>query len=184
MLAKADGGRLREGREWAYEYKLDGYRACMRIALDGTTVLTSRNGIDFTHEFADLAGVLAAALEGRAAVLDGEIVVYNEARQIDFGLLQERRGRYQTHRSSPPRDEPFDDVAVRFLAFDLLQLDTASLLREPYEQRRALLTGLAMPDPYRISVVRGFTFTELAADRRTPQHLLDHVAATGHEGLL
>jgi bifunctional non-homologous end joining protein LigD len=24
MLAKADGGRLREGPEWAYEYKLDG----------------------------------------------------------------------------------------------------------------------------------------------------------------
>jgi bifunctional non-homologous end joining protein LigD len=41
-----------------------------------------------------------------------------------------------------------------------------------------------MPDPYRISVVRGFTFTELSADRRTPQDLLDHVAATSHEGLL
>ncbi|KDN21917.1 DNA ligase D [Amycolatopsis rifamycinica] len=184
MLAKADGGRLREGPEWAYEYKLDGYRACMQIAGDGTTVLTSRNGIDFTHEFADLAGVLAPALHGRAAVLDGEIVVYNDAGQIDFGLLQERRGRYQTHRSSPRRTEPFHDVPVRFLAFDLLQLGTTSLLREPYEERRALLAGLAMPDPFRISVVRQFTFTELAADRRTPQDLLDHVAATGHEGLV
>jgi hypothetical protein len=28
MLAKADGGRLCTGPEWAYEYKLDGYRAC------------------------------------------------------------------------------------------------------------------------------------------------------------
>jgi bifunctional non-homologous end joining protein LigD len=184
MLAKADGGRLREGPDWAYEYKLDGYRACMQIAADGTTVLTSRNGIDFTHEFADLAGVLAPALDGQPAVLDGEIVVYNEAGQIDFGLLQQRRGRYQTHRSSPRRDEPFDDVPVRFLAFDLLRLGTTSLLREPYEQRRGLLSGLAMPDPYRISVVRGFTFTELAADRRTPKDLLDHVAATGHEGLV
>jgi len=184
MLAKADGGRLREGSEWAYEYKLDGYRACMQIAGDGTTVLTSRNGIDFTHEFADLAGVLTPALDGQPAVVDGEIVVYNEAGQIDFGLLQERRGRYQTHRSSPRRDEPFDDAPVRFLAFDLLQLGEKSLLREPYEERRGLLAGLAMPDPYRISVVRGFTFTELAADRRTPKDLLDHVAATGHEGLV
>ncbi|MEU0529113.1 DNA ligase D [Amycolatopsis tolypomycina] len=184
MLAKADGGRLREGPEWAYEYKLDGYRACMQIAADGTTVLTSRNNIDFTHEFADLAGVLALALEGRPAVLDGEIVTYNQNGQIDFGLLQERRGRYQTHRASPRRNEPFDDVPVRFLAFDLLQLGTTSLLRKPYEQRRARLTALPMPDPYRVSVVRGFTFTELAADRRTPQDLLDHVAATGHEGLV
>ncbi|MFJ7218899.1 DNA ligase D [Amycolatopsis sp. NPDC098790] len=184
MLAKPDGGRLRAGPEWAYEYKLDGYRACMQIASDGTTMLTSRNGIDFTHEFADLAGILAPALDGRAAVLDGEIVVYNEAGQIDFGFLQERRGRYQTHRSSPRRDEPFDDVPVRFLAFDLLQLGTKSLLRQPYEERRGLLAGLGMPDPYRISVVRQFTFTELAADRRTPQDLLDHVAVTGHEGLV
>ncbi|MEV6625598.1 hypothetical protein AB0M83_27025 [Amycolatopsis sp. NPDC051106] len=184
MLAKPDGDRLRAGAECAYEYKLDGYRARMQIAPDGTTVLTNRNGIDFTHEFADLAGVLAPALDGRAAVLDGEIVVYNDAGQIDFGLLQERRGRYQTHRSSPRRDQPFKDVPVRFLAFDLLQLGSTSLLRRPYEDRRGLLAELAMPDPYRISVVRQFTFTELAADRRTPQDLLDHVAATGHEGLL
>jgi bifunctional non-homologous end joining protein LigD len=184
MLAKQDAGRLREGPEWAYEYKLDGYRACMRIAADGTTILTSRNGIDFTDEFANLAGVLAEALDGRSAVLDGEIVVYNEAGQIDFGLLQERRGRYQTHRSSVGRDEPFEDVPVRFLAFDLLQLGGTSLLAEPYDERRRQLTQLPMPDPYRVEVVRAFTFTDLAADRRTPRHLLEHVTASGHEGLV
>jgi hypothetical protein len=32
-------GRLPEGPESAYEYRLDGYRACMQIAADGTTVL-------------------------------------------------------------------------------------------------------------------------------------------------
>ncbi|OKA03546.1 DNA ligase D [Amycolatopsis regifaucium] len=184
MLAKPDGGRLREGPEWTYEYKLDGYRACMSIAADGTTVLTSRNGIDFTDEFPDLAGVLTEALDGRSAVLDGEIVVYDDAGQIDFGLLQERRGRYQTHRSSVRRDEPFEDVPVRFLAFDLLQLGGRSLLAEPYDERRRQLTQLPMPDPYRVEVVRGFTFTDLAADRRTPRHLLEHVRSSGHEGLI
>jgi hypothetical protein len=29
----------------------------------------------------------SAALDGRPAALDGEIVFYNEASQIDFGLL-------------------------------------------------------------------------------------------------
>ncbi|WP_414937910.1 DNA ligase D [Amycolatopsis sp. cmx-11-51] len=183
MLAKPDGGRLREGPEWAYEYKLDGYRACLRIAPAGTGVLTSRNGIDFTAEFVELAGVLAETLDGRPAVLDGEIVVYNEAGQIDFGALQERRGRYQTHNVSRP-GEPFEDVPVRFLAFDLLQLGSRKLSREPYEERRERLTQLPMPDPYRLSVVRRFTFTELDADRRTPEHLLEHVVASGHEGLV
>jgi len=97
MLAKADGGRLRSGPEWSFEYKLDGYRCAMRIAADGTTVLTSRNGIDFTPEFAELAHVLGPALDGQVAVLDGEVVVYSEHGQPDFGLLQERRGRHVRH---------------------------------------------------------------------------------------
>ncbi|GAB2792527.1 ATP-dependent DNA ligase [Amycolatopsis magusensis] len=115
MLASSDKGTLRTGPGWLYEYKLDGYRACMAIAPDGTTVLTSRNGIDFTAEFTELTGVLAPVLGGQAAVLDGEIVVYNEHGQIEFGALQQRRGRYQTHRSSPRREQPFTDVPVRFL---------------------------------------------------------------------
>ncbi|WP_084628650.1 DNA ligase D [Amycolatopsis nigrescens] len=184
MLAKPDGGRLRSGPQWAYEPKLDGYRACMRIAPDGTTRLTSRNGIDFTGEFAQLADVLGGALDGTAAVLDGEIVVYNEAGQVDFGLLQERRGRYQKQRGSLRGDQPFDDVAVRFLAFDLLRLGDTRLLAEPYDERRRLLAELPMPDPYRVAVVPAYTFDQLAADRRTPQDLLDRVSAAGMEGLI
>jgi bifunctional non-homologous end joining protein LigD len=183
MLAKPDGGRLREGPQWVYEYKLDGYRAAMRIAPDGTTSLTSRNGLDLTAEFAELTAVFTAALGGRAAVLDGEVVVYNEAGQIDFGLLQQRRGRFQKHRTAR-RDDPFIDVPVRFLVFDLLQLDQGLLLDQPYEHRRHLLTELPMPDPFRVAVVPSFTTEELAAERMTPLRLLDRVAAEGHEGLV
>jgi bifunctional non-homologous end joining protein LigD len=181
MLAASDRGRLPAGLEWAYEHKLDGYRCCCRVAADGTTVLTSRNGIDFTDEFAAVAAVLGQVAEGRPAVLDGEIVVYNDAGQIDFGLLQERRGRYQTHRGSPI---PFDDLPVRLLVFDLLRLGDRSLLGAPYDERRALLAGLAMPDPYRVAVVPAVTFTDLDADHSTPEHLLRRVAEAGHEGLV
>ncbi|MEU4520692.1 DNA ligase D [Amycolatopsis sp. NPDC024027] len=183
MLAKADGGRLRSGPEWAYEYKLDGYRAAMRIAPDGTTVLTSRNNIDFTAEFRDLEGVLTPALDGRAAYLDGEVVVYGEDGRIDFERMQERRGRYVRHQSGPKGRE-FTDVPVRFLAFDLLRLGDRSLLATPYDERRRLLAELPMPDPYRVSVVRAVTFDELAADRRTPADFLAHAASAGYEGVV
>jgi bifunctional non-homologous end joining protein LigD len=153
----------------------------MRIGPDGTTVLTSRNGIDFTAEFPTLTGVLG---DGRAAVLDGEIVVYNDAGQIDFGLLQERRGRFQKRPGSPRQDQPAGDIPVRFLAFDLLQLDDRTLLDQPYDQRRALLHQIPMPDPHLVSVVPAITFDELAADRRTPQDLLERAATEGHEGLI
>ncbi|ALG08199.1 hypothetical protein [Kibdelosporangium phytohabitans] len=129
MLAKPDGGHLPSGSDWAFEYNLDGYRAAVRVAADGRTVLTSRNGIDFTDEFATLVGVLDQALDGRAAVLDGEIVTYNDSGLVDFGLMQERRGRYQKHRKSIRRDQPFDDVPVRLLLFDLLALGGQNLQR-------------------------------------------------------
>ncbi|HET6708707.1 DNA ligase D [Amycolatopsis sp.] len=183
MLAKADGGRLRSGPEWAYEYKLDGYRAAMRIGPAGTTVLTSRNNIDFTAEFADLAGVLTPALDGRAAYLDGEIVVYGEDGRIDFERMQERRGRYVRHQSGPKGLE-FRDVPVRFLAFDLLRLGDRNLLATPYDERRRLLAELPMPDPHRVSVVRAVTFDELAADRRTPADFLADAASAGYEGVV
>ncbi len=184
MLAKPDNGRLRSGPSWAYEHKLDGYRAAMRIAPDGTTVLTSRNGIDFTEEFPQLAGVLAPGLQGRAAVLDGEIVVSNAVGQIDFGALQDRRGRYRHHHASVLRDDPFQDVPVRFLAFDLLRLGDELLVGSTYDERRAALLALPMPDPALVSVVPSVTFDQLAADRLTPHHLLDQVTAAGHEGLV
>lgn len=111
-------------------------------------------------------------------------MVYNDAGQADFELMQNRRGRYQKHRASASGDEPFDDLPVRFLAFDLLALGSTVLLDESYDQRRALLTQIPMPDSYSISVIPAVTFDELAADRLTPQNLLDRIAANGHEGLI
>ncbi|MCE7003012.1 DNA ligase D [Kibdelosporangium philippinense] len=181
MLAKPDRGRLPSGPDWAYEYKLDGYRAAMRVGPDGTTILTSRNGIDFTEEFPTLTGVLDLA--GRTAVFDGEIVVYNEAGNVDFGLLQDRRGRFRKHQTAGRVDQ-FEGIPVRYLVFDLLRLGDQSLLGQPYEQRRAQLTQIPMPDPYRISIVPSITFAALAADRLTPQQLLSRVATEGQEGLI
>ncbi|XGP76305.1 DNA ligase D [Actinokineospora auranticolor] len=184
MLAKSDAGRLRSGPEWVYEYKLDGYRCCLRIAADGTTVLTSRNGIDFTDEFPELAEVYEGGTGVGAVVLDGEIVTYDEHGRVEFALLQERRGRYRAHAAAPKRETRFDDVAVRFLAFDLLREGDTPLLHRPLVERRERLAEIPMPDPYRVAVLRAVGFDELAADRRTPQDLLATAAADGAEGLV
>ncbi len=177
MLASPDGGRLPDGPDYAYEYKCDGYRAVMRVAPDGTMALTSRNGNDLTREFAVLAGGLGDALGGRAAVLDGELVVLNEHGQPEFALMQERRGQYQ--QGLPVADRP-----VQFLLFDVLSLDDTTLVDEPYDRRRELLDLLDFPHPDLISVVPAFTHTALAADGLTPHDLLDRAAAAGFEGLI
>jgi hypothetical protein len=154
MLAKPDGGGLRSGPEWAYEPKLDGYRAAMRSAPDGTTVLTSRNGIDFTAEFASLAGVVGASLDGGAAVLDGEIVVYNDAEQVDFGhhlhqpvVLQERPlGMVKNmaddgglHRRRPPCEQA-DELGV---SVEQHERRGAGRLADQHQVLRRLVGGVA-----------------------------------------
>jgi bifunctional non-homologous end joining protein LigD len=177
MLASPDRGRLPDSPEWVYEYKYDGYRAIMQVAADGTMALTSRNGNDLTAEFAVLSGGLGDALGGQAAVLDGELVVLNEAGQPEFGLMQERRGRYQQGFSVA-------DSPVQYLVFDLLTLGDTSLLTRPYDQRRARLDELDLPDPDRIAMVPTFPHATLTALAITPHDLLGRAAAAGYEGLI
>ncbi|MEU3627866.1 hypothetical protein [Amycolatopsis coloradensis] len=95
----------------------------MRVAGDGTTMLTSRNGNDFTARFPELGGVLTETLGGQRAVLDGEIVALDEHGRPDFGLLQNYAG----------------GVAVAYFVFDVVVLGDERLLDEPYEERRKVL---------------------------------------------
>jgi bifunctional non-homologous end joining protein LigD len=61
---------------WVYEEKVDGWR--ILAYKDGPRVrLLSRNGVEHTRRFGDLAAALAK-LSARTAVLDGEIAIYDD----------------------------------------------------------------------------------------------------------
>ncbi|MDT8915255.1 non-homologous end-joining DNA ligase [Amycolatopsis sp. PS_44_ISF1] len=169
MLATPDRGRLAEGPHYAYEWKWDGYRAVMRVAPDGTTVLTSRNRTDFTTRYPELAGAFGDALGGRAAVLDGEIVALDEHGRPDFGLLQNHGTSGRT---------------VAYFAFDVLLLGADRLLGEPYDERRKVLEGLEPPDRRLVAITPSYAHTDLAAQGSGPQDLLEVAAERGLEGLV
>src|SRR5262245_5882624 len=148
MLASPGRGVLPDDPRFAYEYKYDGYRAVMRVAPSGAMTLTSRNDKDITAEFAELGPDLGDALGGRAAVLDGELVVLNEYGQPEFALMQERRGRYQQRFSTA-------ELPLRYLVFDVLRLGDEDLTGEPYHERRRRLAELDLTGA--ITVVPAFT---------------------------
>ena len=118
---------------WAYEVKWDGVRALVAVE-DGRITLTSRNGNDVTASYPELAA-LGAELP-RPALLDGEVVAFNDEGRTDFGLLQARmhvgRPSSALQRATP----------VQLLVFDLLHLDGTSLLDQPWDARRAALEEL------------------------------------------
>jgi bifunctional non-homologous end joining protein LigD len=136
MLATAaEPSELRDRDGWRFEMKWDGFRAVARVAGDEVT-FTSRNGLDLTPTFPELA-VLAEAVRGDM-VLDGEIVAPDEGGVPRFGRIQQRAG------LTNPRDveRARKAVGVEYYVFDVLEEGGRSLTSLPYTERRARLERL------------------------------------------
>ncbi len=138
MLARA--GRLpAEDADWAFEIKWDGVRA-ITYWQPGELRIESRNLNDVSARYPELRA-LGPELGSREAVLDGEIVSFDETGRPSFERLQRRM-----HVASPSAirrlalQEP-----ISYVIFDLLYLDGRSTIELPYRERRALLEGLLEP---------------------------------------
>ena len=112
------------GPNWLHEIKHDGYR--LMAWRDGNDVrLYTRRGFDWSDRY--LAVVTAVrALKVKACLIDGELVVCDDAGVPSFERLRSRQ---------------HDRVAFLY-AFDLLGLDGEDLRREPLETRKATLASL------------------------------------------
>lgn len=134
----ATSGDLPQGPAWAFELKWDGVRALADIAVGGLRV-TSRNGLDVTGGYPELAG-LGGGLED--ALLDGEIVAMVDGRP-SFAALQTRM-----HVRGIQVPTLATAVPVTLLIFDVLRLYGVDLCARPYAERRATLERLALDGPH------------------------------------
>ena len=75
------------GDGWAHEIKFDGFRMHARIVKGRATLLT-RNGLDWTAKYPDIAAVIGA-LECRQAYLDGELCAVRPDGTTSFSALQD-----------------------------------------------------------------------------------------------
>jgi bifunctional non-homologous end joining protein LigD len=164
MLART-GPLPRDDRAWAYEIKWDGVRA-ISYSTPGELRLESRNLKEITAQYPELAR-LNRTLSSHSAILDGEIVAFDERGLPSFAALQRRM-----HVGSSAQAKRLAKATpVTYMIFDLLWLDGHSLLDLPYAERRERLAALA-----------------LDGERwQTPDHLTgkasDVLAATAEQGL-
>jgi bifunctional non-homologous end joining protein LigD len=119
---------------WLFEIKWDGVRALARIENRAFT-LRSRNSIDFTQRYPELAS-LPDALAARQAILDGEIVALDAQGRGDFERLQERM------HVRAPAENLVAKMPVVYFAFDLLYCDGYDLRGAPLLERKQLLQRL------------------------------------------
>ncbi|HEY0444310.1 MAG TPA: DNA ligase D [Candidatus Limnocylindrales bacterium] len=119
--------------EWLYEIKWDGYRI-EAVVRDGVARLWTRHGNDAATYFGDFLSP-ARWIDAREAIVDGEVVAFDENGSPDFGVLQERISALRAGRVSGAE-------GVVYQVFDLLYLDGRSLLRVPLVDRKRLLKSV------------------------------------------
>jgi len=148
-------GSVPDGDDWAFEIKWDGYRTVAHIA-DGAVRLQSTAGHDVTDRWPEFAD-LAASVNAPSAMLDGELIVFDDDGRPRFDLVQ---------RSGVGSDR---QAVIQF--FDVLQVGGTDTIDLSYLDRRRLLDQLVEPgDNW---TVPSFTLGDGAA----------LVAATAEQGL-
>jgi bifunctional non-homologous end joining protein LigD len=120
-------------QKWMYEVKLDGYRCCAVVA-GRSTMLYSRYGNPWPDRFQKIRASLADL--GRSMVLDGEIVAVDAEGRPSFQELQN----WQSTRHH-----------IVYYVFDITSLDGRDLRPAPIEERKNILSSLALEDPVRLS---------------------------------
>jgi bifunctional non-homologous end joining protein LigD len=111
-----------DDRRWIFELKYDGYRALAHV-FGRKPQLVSRNGRRYVG-FDDLRDEIELELNADSAVLDGEIVCFDDRGRPQFADLVRRRGR------------------PAFVAFDLLWLNGRDVRGLTLLRRKTLLRAI------------------------------------------
>jgi ATP-dependent DNA ligase len=150
---------LPRGEEWAYEPKLDGFRAI--VFVDGEdSYIQSRGGKALSRYFPELGFA-----PGRY-VIDGELVIRDGEGHLEFDALQSRIHPAESRINLLAKEIPAD-----YMVFDLLAEDDESLLDRPLRERRERLEALAQR-------VAGLELTPLSADPERAEEWLRRTEGT------
>ena len=118
---------------WLYEMKYDGYRI-VAFAEENQVRLMTRNGVDVTEKFSDIAHSIVSFAKGRALILDGEMTVTDSNGRTDFQALQDYL-----------REKNQKDLT--YIIFDLLALDGTDIRDLPLAKRKEKLERLLEDAP-------------------------------------
>jgi len=154
---------------WLFELKLDGYR--VRAAReDGEAMLVSRKGHEMTAAFPEIARAVAA-LPYEGLILDGELVVPDDAGRPSFAQLQARAKLSRL----PEIKRAAVETPAMFYVFDLLAFDGYDVRPLPLVKRKAILAKL-LPHAGALRYTDHF--------EKNGEHLYEQVVKMGLEGIV
>jgi ATP-dependent DNA ligase len=143
------------GDQWAYEPKLDGFRAI--VFVDGNEAyIQSRGGKPFNRYFPELSFA-----PGRW-VLDGELVIRDADGNLEFDAMQER-----IHPAQSRIEMLSQEIPASYIVFDLLAEGDEVLCECPLGERRERLEAIAAQ--------AGLELTPLSADAEEAERWLGSI---------
>jgi bifunctional non-homologous end joining protein LigD len=145
MLAEG-GWKAFDDPAWLFEPKMDGIRSLAYLST-GETQLMTRNGRDVTAQYPDVH-MIHELVDQVNAVIDGEIVAFDQDGRNSFEALQQRMN-LQNEREIK---RAAANIPVSIVAFDLLWLDGRDTTGLAIEERRELLALIVEPD-HRLQVM-------------------------------
>lgn len=126
--------------DWIFETKWDGFRSICFVQ-DGKSRFVSRNQIDMTPQYPELASV-AKQIAAKEAILDGEIVALDKDGMPRFQLLQPRVGRKSGIEALRGQGH------IVYYVFDLLYVDGFDLMSCPVVERKETLARILRPSGF------------------------------------
>lgn len=128
-------------KDWIYEVKYDGFRASLLWSKNNIQII-SRNDIDLTENFPEVLAyckkVEPIFTENLPILLDGELVVLNNAYQANFSAIQ-KRGRLKLKEKIAKISS---ERPATFIAFDLLQQGLKDYRQTSLKDRKKQLANL------------------------------------------
>jgi bifunctional non-homologous end joining protein LigD len=170
MFASLTSGLPADEKNYAFEFKWDGVRA-LAFVEHGDVRLVTRNRIDTTRRYPEVAIPLGRALAKHTAILDGEVVALDESDRPSFAQLQLRM-----HLNDAAAIAKYArEAPVYYVVFDLLYLDGKSTMSLPYAVRRKLLNQLTG---------QGASWSVTPSRVGDGRTMLDAARAAGMEGIV
>ncbi|HZD17353.1 MAG TPA: non-homologous end-joining DNA ligase [Actinomycetota bacterium] len=179
MLAEG-GWKAFDDPGWWFEPKFDGIRAITTMATDRTRLVT-RTGRDVTPQYPELHMVHELVNQVNA-VLDAEIVAFDEDGRNSFEALQQRMNLSNEREIKRIAQK----IPVALIAFDVLWLDGRDVTDLKLEERRELLEAICETD-HRLQLItyvvsRGKRFVRTAADLGLEGVVAKKVGSRYHPG--
>lgn len=163
------------GTPAAIEYKYDGFRIQIHRNKSGIKLFT-RNLEDVTRQFPDIIEFVKRDINSKSFIIDCEVIGYDQKTKIwrPFQDISQRiKRKYDI-------EKMVKEVPIMILAFDILFLDSKSLLETPFVKRRKKLNSVIKSEKLVIDVAKSI----VTEDVKTAQSFYEGALLAGAEGVM